>query len=231
MNLKNEITGKTKDHLIWSEEDKTYVHREVFTQLKALKNFGRSKGIDLRILSGYRSFETQKNIVEKKIKGTLPILNDYGEVKDPKSLTPSTLLDSILRWSALPGFSRHHWGTDFDIYDKKTLPLNYQIQLVPEEYQKNGPFQKLSEWIESLSSSQKELGLSLPYKKDLGGVAKEPWHISFSALAPQYEETLTYDFFINFIHTNDIPLKKVILERSQEIYNRFIKAYFGCSTI
>ena len=37
MNLKNEITGQTKDHLIWSEEDKTYIHKEVFPKLPDVK--------------------------------------------------------------------------------------------------------------------------------------------------------------------------------------------------
>ncbi|MCZ8486094.1 D-alanyl-D-alanine carboxypeptidase family protein [Vibrio lentus] len=25
-------------------------------------------------------------------------------------------LSAILRWSALPGASRHHWGCDFDVF-------------------------------------------------------------------------------------------------------------------
>ncbi len=231
MDLKSEITGQTKDHLIWSQEDRTYIHKKVFPKLQHLKRLGQSNGIDLTILSGFRSFEAQKSIIEKKINGTRPILDDRGEVKDPKNLGPSELLDSILRWSALPGFSRHHWGTDFDVYDKKTLPLDYKIQLIPEEYQEKGPFYNLSQWIDELSSSQKQVGFFLPYKKDMGGVAREPWHISFSTLTPKYEEGLTYNFFMEFIQTSDIPLKEVILERSKEIYERFIKAYFHCSTI
>ena len=231
MNLKNEITGQTKDHLIWSEEDKTYIHKEVFPKLQLLKKVGRSKGIDLAILSGFRSFETQKGIIEKKINGTRPILDDLGKTKDPKDLTPSELLESILRWSALPGFSRHHWGTDFDIYDKKALPPGYQIQLIPEEYQEKGPFYELNDWINEITSNDEKSDFFLPYKKDLGGVAKEPWHISFSKLTPQYENSLTYNFFINFVETKEIPLKNVILDRTQEIYSRFIKAYFHHSTM
>tara|TARA_Y100001970_G_C14201519_1_gene841387 strand:+ start:845 stop:1540 length:696 start_codon:yes stop_codon:yes gene_type:complete len=231
MNLKNEITGQTKDHLIWSEEDKTYIHKEVFPKFQQLKKLSRSNGLELAILSGFRSFDTQKGIIEKKIDGTRPILDDNGKTKNPKNLTPSELLESILRWSALPGFSRHHWGTDFDIYDKNALPLGYKIQLIPEEYQKEGPFFKLSEWINELISYDKSLDFFLPYKEDLGGVAKEPWHISFSTLTPQYESNLTYNFFIKFIETKEIPLKNVILERAEEIYNRFIKTYFHYSTI
>ncbi len=231
MNLKNEITGQTKDHLLWSEEDKTYIHKDVFPKLQQLKRISQSNGIELGILSGFRSFEAQKVIVEKKIDGTRPIFDDHGKTKNPKDLSPPELLESILRWSALPGFSRHHWGTDFDIYDKSTLPHGYQVQLVPEEYQKRGPFFKLNEWINEIISQEKNTSFFLPYKEDLGGVAQEPWHISFSTLTPQYENNLTYNFFINFIESKEIPLKSVILDRAPEIYNRFIKTYFHSSTI
>ena len=37
MNIKNEITGKTKDHLLWSEEDQAFIHRDVLTSIKSLK--------------------------------------------------------------------------------------------------------------------------------------------------------------------------------------------------
>ena len=231
MHLKNEITGQTTEHLIWSDEDNTYIHKDVFSKIQYLKQLSQSNGINLGILSGFRSFEVQKGIVEKKINGTRPILDDYGKTKNPKDLPPSELLESILRWSALPGFSRHHWGTDFDIYDKNALPPGYQIQLIPAEYEKQGPFYKLNKWINELILKDNSLEFFLPYKRDLGGVAKEPWHISFSTLTPQYEKNLTYNFFINFIEEKEIPLKDFVLERAQEVYNRFIKAYFYHSTI
>ena len=231
MHLKNEITGQTTEHLIWSDEDNTYIHKDVFSKIQYLKQLSQSNGINLGILSGFRSFEAQKGIVEKKINGTRPILDDYGKTKNPTDLPPSELLESILRWSALPGFSRHHWGTDFDIYDKNALPPGYQIQLIPAEYEKQGPFYKLNKWINELILKDNSLEFFLPYKRDLGGVAKEPWHISFSTLTPQYENNLTYNFFINFIEEKEIPLKDIVLERAQEVYNRFIKAYFYHSTI
>ena len=108
MNLKDEITGQTTKHLIWSEEDNTYIHKDVLPKLQHLKELSLSNGIELVILSGFRSFEAQKGIIEKKMNGTRPILDDHGKAKNPKDLTPSELLESILRWSALPGFSRHH---------------------------------------------------------------------------------------------------------------------------
>ena len=44
----------------------------------------------------------------------------------------------ILRWSALPGGSRHHWGTEIDIFDPDLLPQGQSLQLEPWEYESGG---------------------------------------------------------------------------------------------
>ena len=35
------------------------------------------------------------------------------------ALPPRERVDAILHWSALPGASRHHWGTDLDLIDRR----------------------------------------------------------------------------------------------------------------
>ena len=54
---------------------------------------------------------------------------------------------AILRWSALPGGSRHHWGTEIDIFDPDLLPQGQSLQLEPWEYEKGGYFFELSEFL------------------------------------------------------------------------------------
>ena len=49
-------------------------------------------------------------------------------------------IEAILPWSALPGASRHHWGTDVDLIDRKATPPGYRVQLTPEEFEPGGPF-------------------------------------------------------------------------------------------
>ena len=39
-----------------------------------------------------------------------------------------------MRWSAIPGSSRHHWGTDLDVYDAAAVTPDYQVQLTPQEW-------------------------------------------------------------------------------------------------
>lgn len=221
-----ELTGQTTSHLIWDKFDQTYIHKDVSAKFQTLKKLASDQGLSLGVVSGFRSFELQKSIIEKKISGERPILDDLGHTKKVEELSQDELLFSILRWSALPGLSRHHWGSDFDIYDKNTIPDQYSIQLIPEEYEKGGPFTKLSEWLKELSRSPLNPGLFFPYEQDLGGVAREPWHISFSPLVPQFESTLDYPFFRRFIEENDIPLKSIILQKSEEIFERFIASSF-----
>ncbi len=38
---------------------------------------------------------------------------------------------AMLRWSAVPGASRHHWGTEIDIFDPDLLPENTPLLLEP----------------------------------------------------------------------------------------------------
>ena len=221
-----ELTGQTTGHLVWEELDQTYIHKDVSAKFQILKKLASNEGFSLGVVSGFRSFDLQKSIIEKKVSGERPILDDSGQIKKVEELSQSELLFSILRWSALPGLSRHHWGTDFDIYDKESIPKNYSIQLTPDEYENGGPFTTLSEWLQELSRSSFNPGLFFPYEEDLGGVAREPWHISFSPLVPQFEKALSHSFFRRFIEENDIPLKSIILQKSEEIFERFIASSF-----
>ncbi|WP_350595574.1 M15 family metallopeptidase, partial [Pseudoalteromonas sp. 45-MNA-CIBAN-0466] len=95
---------------------------------------------------------------------------------------------AIMLYSALPGASRHHLGTDLDIYDKSAVSDDYVLQLSPNEYQQGGPFAKLSQWLDTHLA---EFGFYRPYQYDLGGVAPELWHISHIAQSAQLIRHLT----------------------------------------
>jgi len=45
---------------------------------------------------------------------------------------------AILHWSALPGASRHHWGTEIDVIDRAALADGRKAQLIPAEYGADG---------------------------------------------------------------------------------------------
>ena len=96
--------------------------------------------------------------------------------------TPSLL------WSALPGASRHHWGTDVDVIDARATAPGYRVQLTPEEYAPGGPFAPLGEWLEANAA---RFGFFRPFRGVLSGVQPEPWHFSFAPVAENARRALS----------------------------------------
>ncbi|MEE8116250.1 MAG: D-alanyl-D-alanine carboxypeptidase family protein, partial [Gemmatimonadales bacterium] len=82
------------------------VHEEVVEPFRSLKREARTAGFDLRILSGYRSFEQQLSIWNRKASGKLAVLDGDAVPLDVEALSEQELVFAILRWSALPGASR-----------------------------------------------------------------------------------------------------------------------------
>ena len=76
----------------------------------------------------------------RKWRGERPLLDAAGRPLDPATLDDAERMDAILCWSAIPGGSRHHWGTDVDVIDAAAMPDGYQVQLVAAEYAADGVF-------------------------------------------------------------------------------------------
>ena len=114
------LTGQTEDHLCAvadAEHLGAHVHRDVVAPFLQLKDDAAQAGFDLRILSGFRGFDRQRSIWNRKAGGELAVLDSGAAPLDIGRLSEEELVYAILRWSALPGASRHHWGTDIDVYD------------------------------------------------------------------------------------------------------------------
>jgi len=131
-----------------------------------------------------------------------------------------------LRWSALPGASRHHWGSDMDIWDSAAVSDDYQLQLSPDEYAVGGPFYACSRWLDALIASG-ETEFFRPYAatgsgRSRDGVAAEPWHLSFRPLAATCEAALSPELLRTLIANTEICLQAAILDNLDEIYSRFI---------
>ena len=113
--------GKSKKELIQIESNH-YLHQSIVEDFLNLQLAAKGAGFKLEIASSFRSFERQLKIWNTKAKGERDLLSPLGEKLDSTKLSPMEVLFAILRWSAIPGFSRHHWGTDLDIYDQNGLP-------------------------------------------------------------------------------------------------------------
>lgn len=150
------------------------IHRQSVSAFTAMQQAAQAAGHNLQIASGFRDYHRQAAIWQRKTEalGAMPT---------------DTALHEILRWSAMPGASRHHWGSDMDIYDPDALGAD-KLQLEPWEYADNGPFAPLTQWLQA---NAKKFGFYWPYARDLGGVNCEPWHLSYAPLSTGYQQALT----------------------------------------
>ncbi len=180
------------------------------------------EGFNLQAASSWRSFERQLAIWNGKWRGERPLLDADNQPLDALQLDDMERLHAILRWSALPGTSRHHWGTDLDIYDPDCLPVGTRLALEPWEYEAGGWFADLGEW---LGDHMADFGFFLPYAKPLDaaqGVAYEPWHISFALESA--EQRLDPDALALCLQQADIEGKACILSHLDEILARYVTA-------
>ena len=133
-------------------------------------------------------------------------------------MTTEQKIHAILKWSALPGSSRHHWGTDFDVYARNQLPEKTDLQLEPWEYH-TGHQSDLYQW---LKTNLNTFGFFFPYYKDQGGVSAEPWHISHRQLSKHALTQLTFELLEQVIQESSLSGKTDILKMLPSIYAQYI---------
>ena len=199
------------------------LHREVVSPFIELRDAARSAGFDLAIDSAFRSFDRQLSIWNRKAAGELAVLDSAAQPIDITTLSERELVFVILRWSALPGASRHHWGTDIDVYDSAATPEGYEIQLIPAEVDAGGMHAPLHEWLDARIATGTSFGFYRPYDADRGGVAPERWHLSHAPTATEYARMLTLDLLRSTIEHAEMRLRDVVLEHLDHIYRRFVR--------
>ena len=146
------------------------------------------RGLTLRVASAFRDYDRQVRIINEKWTGARPVTDGEGRLLERTQYTDDDWLNLILRFSALPGTSRHHWGTDLDIWDASAVGADYRPLLSPSEYGPSGPFFEMTRWLDELMVADDAEGFFKPYAEDRGGIAPEPWHISYRPVAIKYQE-------------------------------------------
>jgi LAS superfamily LD-carboxypeptidase LdcB len=219
------LVGLTETHLCTADDAARLgarVHRDVVAPFERLKAAAAREGFDLAILSGFRGFEQQLSIWNRKASGQRAVLDSDARPLDITTLTPRELVFTILRWSALPGASRHHWGTDLDVYDRAATPAGYEVELVPAEVNPGGIFGRLHAWLDGRIAEGTAQGFFRPYDRDRGGVAPERWHLSHSPVAVPYRHLLTTDVLRATIQPAPMLLKDEVLRHLDQIFERFV---------
>jgi LAS superfamily LD-carboxypeptidase LdcB len=195
------------------------VHKELIGPLAELSDRAAERGFEFAVASGFRSVERQCHIWNAKVKGERPIFDDFGAILGVANMDRVDLMFAILRWSALPGTSRHHWGTDVDVYDRAALPAGQLLQLTLAECR--GPFATFHGWLDS-ELAQPDASFFRPYVEPYGGVAPEPWHLSYAPLAVEFQRAIDKEQLREFVSQLDIQLKEEVVQHFDEIFSRFI---------
>lgn len=221
-----EITGRTKNHLIYDENLKRFFHKETLSKFLKLKERALRENVDLYVLSSFRSFEDQLNIWNKKCLGEKTLYDSDGIALDFHQLNEEEVVFAILRWSALPGTSRHHWGTDFDVVDKNTWPSDYHVELVPSEFSEGSMFYKMKCFFDEIIENEDGLGFFRPYDIDQNGVAPEMWHYSDIKIAQNYYESFTFSdfkFFLNSQDSKSFLNLDIVKENAEFIFENYVR--------
>ena len=214
-----QLTGISSSHIV-SLSESIGLQSEVLNAWQLMQTAAKNDGIELAIASGFRSFSRQLAIWNNKFDGVSTVKSIDNTQVDIQTLEGLDKLKAILLYSALPGTSRHHWGTDIDIYAPNLLSENQKLQLEPWEYERGGPFHQLSIWLEQHCQ---HFGFYFPYDKYRQGVAPEPWHLSFKPLAKQYQQLLTPEIIISVLTSQQIAGFDIIKQHIDYINRQYIQ--------
>lgn len=163
------LLGLSQSHL---KSESILLEEETYQAFSLMRSKALKENIGLKIVSGYRSFERQKEIWEWKFKQLT------------QTKTPTEAISEIMTYSSIPGTSRHHWGTDIDLIDESVSAPKGDL-LLQEHYHGDAAFSKMKTWMKRYSS---DFGFELVYTQNTNrtGFNYEPWHYTYVPKAKPY---------------------------------------------
>lgn len=214
-----ELTGQVRTHIADVPDPRCALHAHVVAPFLSLHRAALADGFDPVPQSSFRDFSRQLTIWNGKFSGARPMLDASGLPLDVRDLTPAERIEAIMLWSALPGASRHHWGTDIDLIDRHAAAPGYRIQLTPEEFAPGGPFAPLAAWLEINAA---RFGFFRPFRGERSGVQPEPWHFSFAPVAESARRSLSPAVLRKAIAAAPLLGKDQVLERLDALHARYV---------
>jgi len=214
-----ELTGQARSHIVDLPEPPCQLHRSALAAFLAMRRAATADGLDLAAQSSFRDFQRQLAIWNGKFSGSRPMNDAAGQRIDAFALDPAARIDAILMWSALPGASRHHWGTDLDLIDRNATAAEYRPRLIPEEFAPAGPYARLGAWLDANAA---RFGFFRPFRGVLSGVQPEPWHYSFAPVAENARRDLTPEVLRSALASAALLGKQQVLAQLDELHARFV---------
>jgi len=150
-------------------------HKDAVDAFVRMAEDADQNGYKLKIVSAFRSFSDQKKIWEDKWTGKTQV---GGRKLNNAISDPAARAKKILEFSSMPGTSRHHWGTDFDI---NSLENSY--------FTNNKDGRRIYDWLINHAANY---GFCQVYTSKKGegarptGYEEEKWHWSYAPVASWY---------------------------------------------
>ena len=143
-----------------------FLRKEACEAFQQMYDAAKEDGLTLTALSATRPFGHQASIWNRK-----------WNRAQAMGLAPFDRALDILRYSSMPGSSRHHWGTDVDVYS-----------LDPETFESEEGAQVLA-WLREHANN---FGFVEVYTTDSlrPGYQPEAWHWSYLPLAGPYLQAI-----------------------------------------
>jgi LAS superfamily LD-carboxypeptidase LdcB len=162
-----------------------YLRREAYAAFERMHAAAAAAGVKLTIISATRTFGDQKGIWENKWNGQTLV---GGKNLSTAAPDPVERAKTILRYSSMPGSSRHHWGTDMD------------LNSLENSYFDAGKGKAEYEWLHAHAA---EFGYCQPYTligpERPHGYQEERWHWSYMPIASRFLEA-----YRSQVNVNDI---------------------------
>lgn len=197
--------------------------KNVLPAYNKLKETLAKEGFLLRLESAYRPFERQLSIWNRKASGELKLLDANG-IPMERPQDEEQLMYAILTWSALPGASRHHLGTDLDVVDGNACPPGYEVELTPAEC--NGMFAPFHKRLTELMDSGESAGFQRVFVPGLGKIQPEMWHIAHLPTSRRYLENFSLDRLKQIYEKTEIACKSALLDNLDKLAQEYIYPYF-----
>lgn len=214
-----QLTGRISTHVQEVPQLSCRLHPQAAAAFLGLAAEAARTGIDLAASSAFRDFNAQLAIWNGKFRGERPVLDRQGARLDISAMDEEAIVRAILLWSALPGASRHHWGTEIDVFDRAVLAPDARPKLIPQEYAASGVFAPLAQFLQRHAGRH---GFFLPYDSERGGVQPEPWHLSFAPISVAALQALTLPVLWEALQDAPLAGAAVVRRLLPEIYERYV---------
>lgn len=158
----------------YADREGLYLRKETYRAFQEMYDAALKEDVKLIIRSATRNFDYQKGIWENKWNGATPL---ESNIRGNTITDETQRAREILRYSSMPGSSRHHWGTDID------------LNALNNRYFEQGAGKKIYDW---LVLNAAKYGFCQPYSsKEHGrtGYEEEKWHWSFLPISRELTQS------------------------------------------